>query len=119
MLSPIALSHIHSPRNCEPIEGASHYGQAGIPGDGPYVQLWLDVEDGLIKRTGYQCAGCFSSIACAGMAAEVLIGRTLEQASKLEPNDLILLLQGLPEGKEDCAERTVCAVRDALKIGEN
>lgn len=50
------------------------------------------------------------------MAAEVLIGRTLEQASKLEPIDFIVLLQGLPEGKEDIANRTLCTVKDPLEM---
>lgn len=51
MFGPAVLDHFYNPRNTGQVEGATHYGQFGISGDVPYVQLWLKVEGGVIART--------------------------------------------------------------------
>lgn len=114
MLSEMALSHVHTPRNCGPLENATHYGQSGVPGEGPYVQMWLDVENDTISKAAYKCNGCPSMIASSSVTAQILTGRTTAQALLLEPKDLILILGGLPDGKESCAEKAVAALRNAI-----
>ncbi|MCO5297209.1 MAG: iron-sulfur cluster assembly scaffold protein [Fimbriimonadaceae bacterium] len=118
MFSPAVLDHFYNPRNAGPVEGATHYGQFGIPGDGPYVRLWLAVEGVTIARTGYETYGCPAAVGCASVLAEVLRGKTLEVARLLEPRDLELLLGGLPDGKGECADRAIGALRSALEEDE-
>jgi len=48
------------------------------------------------------------------MTAQILTGRTIEQALTLTSRDLDLLLGGLPEGKGACADRAIEAVQQAL-----
>lgn len=67
-----------------------------------------------IVRATYESNGCPSSIACASAAAELLVGRTIDQARKLTGRDLLLLLGGLPEGKGHCADMAVVAVQNAF-----
>ncbi|RYG47564.1 hypothetical protein EON79_06985 [bacterium] len=110
LLSPRAAQHVHSPRNAGRFEGATHVGIGGVPGDGPYVRMWLRVEGQTVRRAGYECNGCPSSIAAASMAAGLATGRTLSQIALLEPCDLLLLLGGLPEGKEEYADLAVQAL---------
>lgn len=114
MLSQIAQEHVAIPRNAGRLESANAKGQAGIPGDGPYMVLWLQIEKGVIKRASYECNGCPSTIACASMTAQIITGRTLEQARSLTPQDLVLLLDGLPEGKGHCAEMALTALQNSL-----
>ncbi len=138
MISAIAAGHIHSPRNVGPLEGATHYGQSGIPGEGPYIQLWFILSpipllsgEGSerselgrgsppqsnalrIEDAAYRSNGCFASIASASVVAEMLKGRTVEQALSLEPQDVNALCGGLPEGKGYCAEMAIEAIRNAL-----
>ena len=114
MLSTIAAEHIHNPRYRGPIEAATVYGVEGSPGDGPYVQLWLVVEDGVILQAAFKTPGCPSSTASASMMCQLITGRTLEQAGQLTGQDLLVVLGGLPEGKEDHAFRSVKALADAL-----
>jgi NifU-like protein involved in Fe-S cluster formation len=92
-----------------------------LPGDGPYIKLWLtlDSEGHRITAAAYQANGCPSSIACGSIVAQVLQGRTVEEALRLEPHDINLLLGGLPEGKEYCAEMAVKALRSARLGGES
>jgi NifU-like protein involved in Fe-S cluster formation len=115
MLSAIASQHVHSPRNVGPLEGATHFGQAGTPGDGPYVQLWFIVEAGVIQKAAHKTNGCFASIASASVLAEVLQGRQVEHALTLSPSDVSNLLGGLPEGKGYCAEMAITALNSAFE----
>lgn len=115
MFSPAVLDHFYNPRNTGAVEGATHYGQFGIPGDGPYVQIWLKVEGGVIARAGYETYGCPASVGCASALAEILTGKTLETARKVDAKDLALLLGGLPEGKGHCADGVIVALHAALE----
>jgi len=120
VLSAIATEHVQRPRNNGgPLEGASAVGRFGSEGGGPYLTIWLRVEGNTIVSAAYETYGCPAAIACGSMATELIKGRTLEQARLLEPDDLITVLGGLPEGKGECAQMAIVALRDALdKIGD-
>jgi NifU-like protein involved in Fe-S cluster formation len=96
------------------MEGATHFGTCGCRGEGPYVEIWLDIEGDTIKRAAYRTPGCPSSIAAASVACQIITARTREQALRLNPEDLLLILGGLPEGKEPFATMSVTAVEAAL-----
>lgn len=114
MLSPHAAAHVHSPRNAGPLQGATHIGIGGTPGEGPYVRLWLLISDGIIQKASYECNGCPSSIAASSVAAQLLTGRQIGKAKLLESKDLLLILGGLPEGKDYYADLAVEALQNAL-----
>lgn len=118
VLSPIAAEHVNSPRNAGKLENATHIGDGGTPGDGPYVRLWLLVEGNIIKRATYKCNGCPSSTAAASMTAQLVTGREIEKALLLEPQDLLIVLGGLPEGKGYYANLAIAALQNALQKGE-
>ena len=114
LISERLLDHVANPRNCGPLEGATHYGQDGVPGDGPYVQLWLAVEDGKVTKAAYKTYGCPAAIASASFTAEFVHGRDLELVKKLEAKDLATLIGELPEGKGDCPQRVFNALKSAI-----
>jgi nitrogen fixation NifU-like protein len=87
---------------------------AGTPGEGPYLLLWFEVSEGVIVRASYQTYGCPSAIASGSIAAQVLVGRRIEQAALLTAEDILLLLGGLPAGKEHCAKLVVTALANAF-----
>lgn len=117
--SPLALDHIANPRNGGPLEGATHRGVAGDPGGGPYVTLWFRVEGATIREASYETYGCPAAVACASLTVEVLRGRTIAQALSLTADDLMLIIGGLPPGKEDCPARTILALRRAFEEETN
>jgi len=114
MLSQTAAEHVHSPRNVGPLDSATHVGRIGVPGQGPHITLWFELSDNLIVNAAWSANSCPSAIACASMTAQILKGRTIEQALLLTSRDLDLLLGGLPDGKGECADRAIAAVRQAL-----
>ena len=115
MLSALAADHVQRPRHRGPLDAATHYGVAGSPGDGPYCQIWLIVQDGLIKEAAFKTPGCPASTASASVLCQVVTGRSLEQASLLTGEDLLNILSGLPEGKEQHAFRSIQALGSALR----
>lgn len=115
MFSAVINDHVARPRNTGPLQGATHIGSVGIPGDGPYMTLYFLVEGGVIRQTGYETYGCLAAIGCASVVAEVLIGRTLAQAAQLTSHDVFVLVQGLPEGKGHCADMAAQCIQSAFE----
>jgi NifU-like protein involved in Fe-S cluster formation len=114
MFSQTALDHISSPRNAGRLDSFTHYGCGGVPGDGPYVELWLQVEGSRVIRAGQESNGCPSTMACASYISTITVNREVVAIQKLSPTDLILLVGGLPPGKEGSAELAVEALQEAL-----
>jgi nitrogen fixation NifU-like protein len=120
VLSALAAEHVRNAGNCGPLEGATSVGRYGSEGGGPYMTLWIDVQSGRIARAAYKSNGCPAAMACGSMTCEIVRGRTVEEALRLERDDLIVILGGLPEGKGECAAHAIFALQDALKHrGEN
>ena len=115
ILSPQAQKHVQSPRNMGMLAGATHFGVSGTKGEGPYCYIWLRIKDGSITDASFECNGCPSMIAASSQITELIVGRTVSQAGLIEPRDLLLILGGLPEGKEVCADRATRALHTALK----
>lgn len=112
MLSAVAADHVQRPRNQGPLQEFTHYGVAGSPGDGPYVELWMEVRNGTILRAAYRTHGCPSSVAASSLLCQMATGRELEKMKELSGQELLLILGGLPEGKERFAHLAVEAMKN-------
>ena len=116
MLSPIAADHVQNPRRQGPLEGEDvQYGVSGSPGDGPYVEIWTRIHDGIIAQAAYRTHGCPSSVAASSMTCQLAEGKPLTFPDLLTAEDLILVLGGLPEGKERFARMAVEALRKSVE----
>jgi NifU-like protein involved in Fe-S cluster formation len=78
------------------------------------VIIRLAVQDDKIVDSTFRCNGCSYAHLVVGGLAKLVKGRTFEQASLIEPKDLLLLVGGVPEGKEYYAAMAVEALREAL-----
>jgi NifU-like protein involved in Fe-S cluster formation len=116
MLTDLGALHVQSPRNVGPLEGPCAYGVSGVPGDGPYVEIWAEVADGVVRRAAYRTYGCPSSVAAASVLCELAIGRDASRVASLEAGDLLAVLGGLPEGKGHLAAMAVEAMKAALAV---
>jgi NifU-like protein involved in Fe-S cluster formation len=80
--------------------------------------MWLkfDQKNGkkIIDKASFQSFGCQTAIAVASMATEMLKGKTVEEAQKLNSKDLSAPLGPLPPMKIHCGEMVEGALRDAL-----
>jgi nitrogen fixation NifU-like protein len=115
MWSDLVQEHVSNLRNVGPLETATHQGVAGVPGEGPYMRLWFEVNEGRIVRAAYKTYGCVSAIASGSITATLLTGLPVERALLLTAEDLLRIMGGLPEGKEHYTQLAVTAIANALK----
>ena len=114
MLSAIALDHLQNPRHRGPLDDA-RYGVAGTPGDGPYVEMWVKLEDRRALDAAFVSHGCPSSMAAGSLMCSLLVRMpATDPLAEMSAQDLLTLLGGLPEGKEFCADLAVRAAKSAV-----
>ncbi len=116
MFGAIASNILRNAPIAGPLEGGTHIGTCGEPGEGAYVRIWLQIEDGRIRRASYTTHGCPSSQAASGATVTLATGRTLEEASRITAKDIDTVLGGLPEGKGQFADMAVSALRRAMGL---
>ena len=114
MWSAVVDNLVNAPRFAGPLDGATHEGLAGVPGEGPHFQLWLTIQEQEIVGAAYNTFGCLAAIASGEMLCLLLVGRSVEQAQQLTPELLTRAMQGLPEGKEHCPQLAISALHQAL-----
>ncbi len=106
----------NDPRTLGPLPDADVSGQAGVPGEGPFMTMHLKLDGDTIREARFESYGCPYAVACGSYVTRWLPGRSTDQALVLEPADLNLLVGGLPLGKEHCADLAVKTLRNALAL---
>ena len=79
----VILDHSKTPRNFRVPEGASRQAKGYNPLCGDRISLFVDVEGGVVRKIGFQGAGCAISTASASMMTEALKGKTEADVEKL------------------------------------
>jgi NifU-like protein len=89
-------------------------GQAGEPGQGPWMRLLLRFDGEKFTDAKFETYGCPTAMRCGDWLCKWLIGRTPEQVQGIEAKDLVIVIGGVPLGKEFCADLAVQALRCGL-----
>jgi nitrogen fixation protein NifU and related proteins len=113
--SDILMDHFTAPRNCGALELPDVTGHAGAPGRGPFLILYLRVQEDQVLAAKFQTYGCGPTIACGSVLTEMVIGRTVNQCLELTAQNLIDALEGVPPDKLHSPALAIAALRDALK----
>jgi len=114
-LSETALAFAQNVKFRGPLEGATHFGQSGAPGDGPYFQVWLVVQEWRIAQSAYQTHGCPASMAVGGTLCAVIGNREVRKVRDLTREDIAHIVGSVPEGKEFNYGLAADALRAALE----
>lgn len=114
MYSERAADHFRNPRNVGDLPGATHVGEARHDRTAARVRLALRVERDRVVEARFRALGCSGTIAAASVTTELVRGRTLEEAARLEPQEIEAALGGLPEDRAHCAPLVVAALAKAL-----
>ena len=81
---------------------------------GDTMQIDLKVSDETIQEARFVTDGCGATIACGSLITIMARERTLSEALKITPDELINALDGLPQDHTHCAELAVITLREAI-----
>ena len=108
------IEEFRDPANVGRLENANGMGIAdGLCND--TMEITVRIEDGRIEDARFYTDGCGATIACGSLMTKRIIGRTVDEARSITPQEMIEALGGLPEEHVHCATLTVMAVRNAIR----
>src|SRR5687767_5189758 len=111
MYSAQLMELFHHGTHPGPLPEATHRGEGGTAGGGPYIQFWLRVEDGVVQAARFKSYGCPAAIACAEAACNWAEGKTLKRIQAVTPAAVAEWVGGVPDGKEHCPELAAAALQ--------
>lgn len=74
----------------------------------------MRLADDIIAAIGHIPQGCMYTIACASAVCGLALGKTLDEALLIQPEDVERELGGLPEDHRHCARLAVNTLGEAL-----
>ena len=79
----VILDHNKSPRNFKKLENANHTAEGHNPLCGDRIDIYLDVEDGIVMDVSFLGSGCAISKASASLMSTIIKGKTIEEAKNI------------------------------------
>jgi nitrogen fixation NifU-like protein len=107
----VILDHNKSPRNFKKLETANRSAEGYNPLCGDKIDIYLDVEDKIVKDISFQGSGCAISKASASLMSTVVKGKSIEEAKKIfeKFHDLITGKLGEEDSIEELGKLAVLA----------
>ena len=112
--SEIAADHMVFPRNAGDLIEHNAFGIINDEHDDT-LAIWLKIENGKVAGTAFSSEECITCTACGSVITELARGKTVEEAMKISPEDVVASLEGLPEEDKHCAKLAVDTLRMALQ----
>jgi|SRR3989338_110226 len=124
--------HFMHPKNVGEIKNADGVGQVGNPVCGDVMFVYIKVrkrkikskikskikkekaEEEYIKDIKFKTMGCAAAIATSSIITELAKNKSLEEAEKINRNDVAESLDGLPPIKMHCSNLAADALHDAI-----
>ena len=110
MYSERLQSLFHSREHAGSLPDATHFGEGGVRGQGPYIQLWVRLRGDEVEQARFRTFGCPAAIACAEAACRLGEGRSLVEVRALTAAEIEAEAGGVPQGKEHCPALAVQAL---------
>jgi nitrogen fixation NifU-like protein len=111
------LDHYNNPRNVGSLDKNDidvGTGIVGAPECGDVMKLQLRINaEGVIEDAKFKTFGCGSAIASSSLATELVKGKTIEEALKLQNTDIVEEL-ALPPVKIHCSVLAEDAIKAAI-----
>jgi nitrogen fixation NifU-like protein len=115
------IDHYENPRNVGSLDkNKKSVGTAlvGAPACGDVMKLQIEVKEGKIIDSKFKTFGCGSAIASSSYGSELIIGKELNEVSKITNKDIASYLK-LPPVKLHCSMLFEDAVKGAIKDYKN
>ena len=105
---------LFNPKNFGEIENPdSRVAIKGVCGD--TIEMSLAIKDGRIHDIKFATDGCGATVACASYVTRTAQGKSIEEALRMESDDVDRYFEGLPEEHKHCAKLAVITLRAAVE----
>jgi len=112
--SDILMDHFSSPRNTGPMTSPDVVGQAGTLGHGPFMVLYLRIQQDRVVDAKFRTYGCGVTIACGSLLTEIIIQLSVRECLDLTAEHLTEAIGGVPPDKLHSPVLAIAALRHAL-----
>jgi len=109
------IEHFKNPHNQGVIKDADAVGEAGNPVCGDVMKIYLKIKDDEIKDIKFETLGCAAAIAVSSSLTDIAKGKKLDEALKIQKDDIVKDLGGLPDLKIHCSMLGIEALHLAIK----
>ena len=114
VFSETTVDHAMNPRNLGKIEDADGFARVTGP-CGDTMEIWLKIGNGMITEASFLTNGCGTTLAAGSMVTELVKGKRIPAALKLNQQAVLHALGGLPEDSAHCALLAVNTLKAAIK----
>lgn len=115
MYTDLVLDHFRHPRNVGRVDAANAAGRAENPGCGDEVEVSLRVLGDFIAEARFCARGCVATIACGSRLTQLVHGRPVQEALRIDRATLLEALGGLPAASAHAAQLSLDALHAALE----
>jgi len=119
MYSKKVLQYFKNPHNFGKIKNPDGIGKVGNIICGDVMQLYIKIDknkkgEEIIKNIKFETYGCVAALASSSMVTDLVKGKTIKQALKISPKQMIDSLGGLPAVKTHCSFLAIDALSEAI-----
>ncbi len=112
------LDHFQNPRNVGEITDADLVADIENPACGDVLRLTLRTEEQVIAQAKFKAKGCVAAIACGSALTELVSGKSFEEVRRLQREDVIAAVGGLPQGSIHAAQLALDVLAAALSVSK-
>lgn len=105
------IEHYKNPRNTKRLDNSTHHTEVSNTTCGDEIELWLDVQDGIVKEVAHDTRGCAICVASMSMLSQWLKGKDLAKLDDMEDFVLEQLQMEKGSGRIKCAMLSVEGVK--------
>lgn len=115
MYNEKVMNEFANPQNVGVIDNADGVGKVGNASCGDIMEISLKIDDNdVITDAKFRTFGCAAAIATSSIATQMVIGKNIDDALKIENKDVVEVLEGLPPQKIHCSVLAEEAIKDAI-----
>ena len=81
---------------------------------GDTMRIYLKIENGRVNDAKVQVLGCPGAVAAAMATAELVKGKTIEDAVEVKDRDIFRMLEEIPDQKQHCIRLAVKTLQKAI-----
>jgi nitrogen fixation NifU-like protein len=108
------IEEYRNPSNFGFIENPDVTGQVKGP-CGDTMRMYLRIKDNVIQEARFWTDGCGASLACGNMLTSMIKGKNIDEADNISSEQLLEVLDGLPDEHQHCAKLAVDTLHKATE----